>query len=277
MDLTDFGLPGFSPLRQDDRPVSSDSGSSSDIPFNPPRHPLQRNDGNRASGSTSSQRQPENQRRYTSGTRDETASFERMRRPYSASPENPITRPRSLSDMTNRLDSLHLPDSSETIVLERQRRRYASTTLSPPSTSSNPPQPRRTPEPIPKPPSTSITDLDEILEEGIDVNTLSTPSLLTIMRENGCPLLPGLNEREDLVERVQEMLSFKLSQTTPSGKQPKVKDDDEDECRICNDNVGEYCLVPCGHTGMCLICARQMTDCPFCRMPIRVVQRLFRV
>ena len=73
------------------------------------------------------------------------------------------------------------------------------------------------------------------------------------------------------------MLSFKLSSMPARNMEAKVKSDDEDECKICTENLAEYCLVPCGHTGMCLRCARQFTDCPFCRAEIRHIQKLFIV
>jgi hypothetical protein len=174
------------------------------------------------------------------------------------------------------MERISLEETTHSVLFERERRQYSST-LDPSSKASSSQSPEPSPKPVPKPPTTSITDLKEILEEGIDVNTLSTKNLLLIMRENGCNLPAGLHERSYLVERVEEMLSYKLSTLPPEGKEERIRSEDEDECKICNENLAEYCLIPCGHTGMCLGCARQMTDCPFCRAEIRHVQRLFRV
>jgi Zinc finger, C3HC4 type (RING finger) len=89
------------------------------------------------------------------------------------------------------------------------------------------------------------------------------------MHANGCPVPAGTHEKDDLVDRVQEMMSFNLS--------AKVRGEEEEECKICMDNLAEYCLVPCGHTGMCLNCARLVESCPFCKSEVRHVQKLWRV
>jgi len=274
----------YSPLRPDSRPSSSDSTtqhtgfSQSTARASTSRTTYSQQRSTNYNGNAT-QRAPLRERPSTSSrvpSSDPVPSIERTRRPYSGSPPSQTTRPRATSDILERMERVSLDESLETAFYERERRQYSST-LDPSSASSPTPSPQTSPIPVPKPPSTSITDLAEILEEGIDISTLPTPQLLVIMRENNCKLPPGYNEREMLIERVQEMLSFKLSQLPPEGKERKIRDEDEDECKICNENLAEYCLVPCGHTGMCLGCARQMTDCPFCRAEIRHLQKLFRV
>ena len=98
------------------------------------------------------------------------------------------------------------------------------------------------------------------------------------MRHNNCDLPPGTIEKQDLIERVEEMVSFVLAAPVPAkDKLPKVRDEDEDDCKICFERVADYCLVPCGHTGFCFICARKMVECPFCKKEIAHTQRLFKV
>jgi hypothetical protein len=95
------------------------------------------------------------------------------------------------------------------------------------------------------------------------------------MRQNNCPLPAGVIEKDDLIERVEEMVSFILA--SPEPKPPKVRDDDEDDCKICFERVADYCLVPCGHTGFCFMCARKMENCPFCKMEVKHAQKLWKV
>lgn len=94
------------------------------------------------------------------------------------------------------------------------------------------------------------------------------------MRQSNCPVPSGALEKDDLIERVEEMASFIIASHE---KNPKVRDEDEDDCRICFDRVADYCLVPCGHTGFCFVCARKMNECPFCKMEVRHTQKLWKV
>ena len=94
------------------------------------------------------------------------------------------------------------------------------------------------------------------------------------MRSNNCPLPPGAVEKEDLINRVEEMASFIVA--APE-ELPKVRNEDEDDCKICFERVADYCLVPCGHTGFCFMCARKMNVCPFCKKEVGHAQKLWKV
>jgi len=190
-----------------------------------------------------------------------SASFERERRPYAVTPEStpPDTRPRSASDLSTPIEDMHLNQAP----FERQRRAYASSasaSSSPPPTSSGNP-----------PPS---TDLRTLVKEGVDFSALPTSTLLAIMRANNCPVPPNAVEKEDLIERVEEMASFIVA--APE-EMPKVRDEDEDDCKICFERVADYCLVPCGHMGFCFMCARKMASCPFCKIEVQNQQKLWKV
>jgi len=206
-------------------------------------------------------------------------SFERVRRPYSGSPQNAPVRPHSEGAVSDEsMESLHLiPDE---VIPERRRRQYSFSTREPP------PPPIPTPDetrragshspPSSPPMTTTIPDLRTIAEEGIDLSTLPTSTLLAIMRKNNCPRPSGVIEKEELIDRVEEMLSFVIAQPNPE-HQPKVRDEDEDDCRICYERIADYCLVPCGHTGFCFLCARKMEECPFCKGRIGHAQKLWKV
>jgi hypothetical protein len=209
--------------------------------------------------------------------------FERVRRPYSGSPQNPPVRPRSEGAISDDIDTFRLTPPEE-VVPERRRRQYSFSTREPPPTIPHPAPRAASPSPPTSPPPTTTTtittDLHQIAEEGIDVSTLSTSTLLAIMRANNCPRPSGAIEKEDLIDRVEEMLSFIIAGpqlNREKEKPPKVRDDDEDDCRICYERIADYCLVPCGHTGFCFLCARKMGECPFCKATVGHAQKLWKV
>merc|ERR1711871_1017187 len=49
----------------------------------------------------------------------------------------------------------------------------------------------------------------------------------------------------------------------------------EHECAICMDSFANSCLVPCGHTDLCMQCAAHLKPglCPICRTPVEDVIR----
>jgi Variant SH3 domain/Zinc finger, C3HC4 type (RING finger) len=51
----------------------------------------------------------------------------------------------------------------------------------------------------------------------------------------------------------------------------------EDECRVCFDGKPDHCLIPCGHTGLCSTCATKMSRCPFCKVNVERVQKLWKI
>lgn len=208
-----------------------------------------------------------------------TARIERSRRPYVGSPEIPPARPRSASAIPDGIEQMHLSPETEPAPFERRRRQYSISSHSSsevPTTSYHQPRVRQPNSPPP-------TNLHEIVEQGVDISSLSTSTLLTIMRQNNCPIPVGAVEKDDLIERVEEMASFVIPQpspnspTSPAEKLPKVRDEDEDDCRICFERVADYCLVPCGHTGFCFMCARKMVVCPFCKIEVGHAQKLWKV
>ena len=209
----------------------------------------------------------ENPRSNPGQRRDPTAGrvsamFDRQRRPYAGTSEQfpPATRPRSANDVSASMEEIHLTQAP----FERQRRSYSSSNPNPSTAPPSPPPPIVTPS----------TDLRVLIKQGTDFSTLSTSILLSIMRANNCPLPPGAVEKEDLINRVEEMASFIVAEPEET---PRVRDEEEDDCKICFDRVADYCLVPCGHTGFCFMCARKMTCCPFCKMEVGHAQKLWKV
>ena len=201
-----------------------------------------------------------------------SASFERERRPYVGSPELPPVEHEYPDILREEIDQLHL--NAEPAAFERRRRQYS---VSSPR-SSDIPSPKVTPTlPTPSTPTHQPPDLRQLISEGVDFSTLHISTLLAIMRQNNCPIPQGALEKKEIVERVEEMASFIIAQPSPTEKLPKVRSDDEDDCHICFERVADYCLVPCGHTGFCFMCARKMEACPFCKSKVEHTQKLWKV
>ena len=51
----------------------------------------------------------------------------------------------------------------------------------------------------------------------------------------------------------------------------------EEECLVCFDGPPDHCLIPCGHTGLCAVCVKQMKLCPFCKVDVERVQKLWKI
>lgn len=47
------------------------------------------------------------------------------------------------------------------------------------------------------------------------------------------------------------------------------------ECKICLGDPDDHVLVPCGHT-ICKTCSKGMKKCPYCRVKVNSVVRIFR-
>lgn len=55
----------------------------------------------------------------------------------------------------------------------------------------------------------------------------------------------------------------------------------DDACVICFENQGDHVLLPCGHSGYCLICSKALLadsqvskNCPVCRTPVTMFTRI---
>lgn len=51
---------------------------------------------------------------------------------------------------------------------------------------------------------------------------------------------------------------------------------DIDLCKICMDNPVDCVMLECGHMCTCLLCGKQMNECPICRQYVVRVVRTFK-
>eukprot|EP01089_Gocevia_fonbrunei_P020092 TRINITY_DN7354_c0_g1_i4.p1 TRINITY_DN7354_c0_g1~~TRINITY_DN7354_c0_g1_i4.p1 ORF type:complete len:177 (-),score=5.66 TRINITY_DN7354_c0_g1_i4:85-615(-) len=49
------------------------------------------------------------------------------------------------------------------------------------------------------------------------------------------------------------------------------------KCNICFDNVSDAVLLECGHSGVCVSCASQLSNCPYCRQSVVRIVKIFHV
>lgn len=47
------------------------------------------------------------------------------------------------------------------------------------------------------------------------------------------------------------------------------------ECAICMEGPKNACLMPCGHLGMCLSCAKKQPRCPLCMGKISTIVQVY--
>ena len=51
---------------------------------------------------------------------------------------------------------------------------------------------------------------------------------------------------------------------------------EENVCRICMDAAIDCVMLECGHMASCIICGKQMNECPICRQYVVRVVRIFK-
>jgi hypothetical protein len=78
-------------------------------------------------------------------------------------------------------------------------------------------------------------------------------------------------EEEEKKKLLEEIECLKAQAEPP---QPVT---DDNHCRVCYSQAINCVLVKCGHMCVCHDCSRQLETCPFCRLPIEQVVRIFRV
>ena len=59
------------------------------------------------------------------------------------------------------------------------------------------------------------------------------------------------------------------------------KNREDEKCKICYENEGDYLLVPCGHKGLCSRCCDKIltssSQCPICKTYTYMKQRVHNV
>ena len=66
------------------------------------------------------------------------------------------------------------------------------------------------------------------------------------------------------------------SVSTPEKTKRKENRVADEECCICFEEKPDYCLVPCGHSGICGSCVGKMERCPFCKTKVDGGMKLFK-
>lgn len=101
----------------------------------------------------------------------------------------------------------------------------------------------------------------------------ATSSLCFVVERLG----KALEKSERCPLYVDESAYFKTKSSLSASSQGVGKnstDDEIDGCLVCYGDK-DTVLVPCGHFCMCVSCAANVTECPLCRVKIKVRQRIF--
>eukprot|EP01119_Soliformovum_irregulare_P024447 TRINITY_DN8764_c0_g1_i1.p1 TRINITY_DN8764_c0_g1~~TRINITY_DN8764_c0_g1_i1.p1 ORF type:complete len:331 (+),score=35.08 TRINITY_DN8764_c0_g1_i1:1-993(+) len=88
--------------------------------------------------------------------------------------------------------------------------------------------------------------------------------------------LDGLTITELEVMRIQHQQAIEAIKIAK--RKQKKTNKQNDTCRVCMEQPLEIIILPCAHYCLCNTCARsrKWSDCPVCRTPIRLIQKVFR-
>ncbi|KAJ3350283.1 hypothetical protein GGF32_004975 [Allomyces javanicus] len=112
-----------------------------------------------------------------------------------------------------------------------------------------------------------------LVETGTDPAQLSVHTLKGILAAQDVDYA-GVLEKADLVKKVQRL----MDEVRPpaEGEKPAGGVAEENTCKVCMDAAINCVLLECGHVGVCIDCAHQLNECPFCREKIVRVVHTFR-
>lgn len=90
-------------------------------------------------------------------------------------------------------------------------------------------------------------------------------------------------EEHTQVLKTLSLMPMQYDQFVEQGAKPLVPADTKDEgktCRLCEDNSRDCVIYPCGHALGCQACVAQHraangSHCPWCRMPIKEVRKVY--
>jgi len=105
---------------------------------------------------------------------------------------------------------------------------------------------------------------------------LDNPLKALFLKMEFCPqeiefLKPGPDPMQPKSIPRKSPASFPLERKAPNLKKVgdiKQEKESKNLCVVCMDNQIDTTLVPCGHSGYCLSCAKQIDKCPECRQDV---------
>lgn len=108
------------------------------------------------------------------------------------------------------------------------------------------------------------------IKQDSDLHLLSVKQikhLLALHRVN----YSGVCEKQELLNRLRLLLNdYNVSKKDMEGMPEELV------CKICMDAPIDCVLLECGHMVACIMCGKQMSECPVCRQFVVRVVRTFR-
>jgi len=108
-----------------------------------------------------------------------------------------------------------------------------------------------------------------------DVNSLTVRQLKDLLVNNYVDY-KGCCERQELVNRVQDLWSDKMRMRKAAADGSEFPVPDDDLCKVCMDAAIDCLLLECGHMVTCTKCGKQLAECPICRRYVSRVVHVFR-
>eukprot|EP01118_Nematostelium_gracile_P005234 TRINITY_DN1639_c0_g1_i2.p1 TRINITY_DN1639_c0_g1~~TRINITY_DN1639_c0_g1_i2.p1 ORF type:complete len:271 (+),score=47.71 TRINITY_DN1639_c0_g1_i2:141-953(+) len=105
------------------------------------------------------------------------------------------------------------------------------------------------------------------------IEDLSISSLKLILHNNGIDHQDCL-EKSDLIHKVKKFCPQVLGITT---KSELFNIPENEQCIICFDHRIDCVLLECGHLAVCMICSKNLRECPICRRMVSRVVQTFHV
>ncbi|KAJ1499985.1 hypothetical protein HMI54_011215 [Coelomomyces lativittatus] len=106
--------------------------------------------------------------------------------------------------------------------------------------------------------------IGELLDPSIDLNQLTVRQLKYVLHSN-CVNVKHALEKSDLIQMLQNLIKEYQKEIRLESKY----------CKICMEVPSNCVLLECGHMGLCVTCAKQCSECPFCRQTILRVVHTF--
>eukprot|EP00831_Metopus_contortus_P054240 TRINITY_DN4562_c0_g1_i4.p1 TRINITY_DN4562_c0_g1~~TRINITY_DN4562_c0_g1_i4.p1 ORF type:complete len:226 (-),score=13.34 TRINITY_DN4562_c0_g1_i4:80-757(-) len=113
--------------------------------------------------------------------------------------------------------------------------------------------------------------------EGLDLSE-QLPTRAILERSNSTPRFGSGNDAETECSETEMQSRHSLPSSFTdymTKKVPKCKKY-HNRCQLCSDLISCVTLIPCGHSGVCEICSKNLKVCPFCGCKIRKMITIYR-
>jgi len=117
------------------------------------------------------------------------------------------------------------------------------------------------------------TRWDETKNNFRNLEELNVSSLKLILHNNGVDYSDCI-EKSELIRKIEKHCPQVLHVKT---KSELFNVPEQEQCVICYDRRIDAVLLECGHLAVCVVCTKNLRDCPICRRLVSRVVQIFHV